>query len=125
MLSHEKRFHAQRERKRELEKSCRSRWSLTGKICARRLSRFLSVREKEERLLCIVGRAFDAIESADFVFFFFFFLTFIQKKQKLRDKQKCARVEIRARKLTTINFTTEKGFENKVNEIHENFIQKY
>lgn len=31
------------------------------------------MREKEERLLCIVGRAFDAIESADFVFFFFFF----------------------------------------------------
>lgn len=58
-------------------------------------------------------------------FSFFFSLTFIQKKQKLRDKQKCARVEIRARKLTTINFTTEKGFENKVNEIHENFIQKY
>lgn len=46
MLSHEKRFHAQRERKRELEKSCRSRWSLTGKICARRLSCFLSVRKK-------------------------------------------------------------------------------
>lgn len=76
----------------------------------------LREKKKEERLLCIVGRAFEAIESADFVFFFFFFLTFIRKKQKLRDNQKCARVEIRARKLTIVNFTTEKGSGN-VNEI--------
>lgn len=32
----------------------------------------LREKKKEERLLCIVGRAFEAIESADFVFSFFF-----------------------------------------------------